>query len=154
MVSPQKAAEIAGVSRRTIMVAIENRALKASRNNRNHWQISDEDLQTWMAPRSQQAQPASLKPSDTPTDTITETDLIVALLEEQLKSAQAEAAGYREEIDRLKDEHLIQMAESAASFNERLTQRDGDYQQAMEMLREAQRPRGLWEWLTGARPKA
>lgn len=150
MRSPQKAAEIAGVSRRTIMVAIETKAMKASRNNRNHWQISDEDLQAWMASRSPQVKPT---PSDTSTDTTTEADLIVALMEEQLKSAQAEAAGYREEIARLQGEHAARMAETTAEFKERLAQRDGDYQQAMEMLKEAQRPRGLWEWLTGARPK-
>jgi len=51
MLTPAKAAKKAGVSRGTIMNALKNRDLKATRNNRNHWQIQDEDLSKWMAGR-------------------------------------------------------------------------------------------------------
>ena len=46
--SPQKAAGIAGVSRKTVMGAINGRKLKAKRNNRDYWIISKVDLKTWM----------------------------------------------------------------------------------------------------------
>ena len=46
--SPQKAAGIAGVSRKTVMGPINGRKLKAKRNNRDYWIISKVDLKTWM----------------------------------------------------------------------------------------------------------
>ena len=46
--SPQKAAGIAGVSRKTVMGAINGGKLKAKRNNRDYWIISKVDLKTWM----------------------------------------------------------------------------------------------------------
>lgn len=46
--SPAQAAHHAKVSRRTIMRAIESHELKATRNNRNHWKISIEDLDEWL----------------------------------------------------------------------------------------------------------
>jgi len=46
--SPQKAAGIAGVSRKTVMAAINGRKLKAKRNNRDYWIISKVDLKTWV----------------------------------------------------------------------------------------------------------
>jgi excisionase family DNA binding protein len=51
MHSPQKAAGIAGVSRKTIVDAINAKKLYASRNNRNHWVISENDLKAWMDSR-------------------------------------------------------------------------------------------------------
>ena len=51
MFSPQQAANKAGVSRRTVMSAIENMQLPAHRNNRNHWSIRPTDLANWMQER-------------------------------------------------------------------------------------------------------
>ena len=45
--SPAQAAQIANVSRRTIMRAIDILELKATRDNRNHWKIAPEDLHAW-----------------------------------------------------------------------------------------------------------
>lgn len=39
-----------GVSRRTIMRAIERRELLAQRDNRNHWRIDPSDLNAWATP--------------------------------------------------------------------------------------------------------
>jgi excisionase family DNA binding protein len=47
MLTPAKAAEIAGVSRTTIMKALKNHDLKAVRDNRNRWQIDSEELTRW-----------------------------------------------------------------------------------------------------------
>lgn len=51
MLTPAQAADIAKVSRPTIMAAISSHGLKAIRDNRNRWQIDPEDLQFWMQGR-------------------------------------------------------------------------------------------------------
>lgn len=136
MVSPQQAADRAGVSRRTIMVAIEGKSLKAHRNNRNHWQIAPEDLEAWIDGRGGKPAPAPPEVSDTRTEPTVE----VARLTEQLKSAE----------DRIADLEA-RLEKQDADFRERLARRDADYQQAMDLLKEAQRPRGLLEWLRGSK---
>lgn len=45
--SPAQAAQVAGVSRWTIMRAIKAKELKAIRDNRNHWQITPDALAQW-----------------------------------------------------------------------------------------------------------
>lgn len=45
--SPAQAAQAAGVSRWTVMRAIKSHDLRASRDNRNQWRISQEDLDQW-----------------------------------------------------------------------------------------------------------
>ena len=50
--TPQKAADRAGVSRGTIMNAINDKSLLAIRDNRNRWQISPEKLSEWMTGRT------------------------------------------------------------------------------------------------------
>ena len=47
--TPADAAQMAGVSRWAIMRAIKSHKLKAQRNNRNHWQIAQDDLTAWCA---------------------------------------------------------------------------------------------------------
>ena len=69
MYTPQKAAGIAGVSRKTVMDAINAQKLKATRNNRNHWVISEDDLKVWMDSRGVKLKPDTS--SDASSDTIT-----------------------------------------------------------------------------------
>lgn len=45
--SPAQAAQAAGVSRWTVMRAIKSHDLKAFRDNRSQWRISQEDLDQW-----------------------------------------------------------------------------------------------------------
>lgn len=45
--SPAQAAHLKGVSRRTIMRAIESHELQAFRDNRNHWKIDPQALDKW-----------------------------------------------------------------------------------------------------------
>ena len=47
--SPAQAAQSAKVSRWAVMRAINSHKLKAHRDNRNHWRISQEDLEAWCA---------------------------------------------------------------------------------------------------------
>ena len=46
--SPAQAAQLAKVSRRTIMRAIDNKELLAIRDNRNRWQITRQELEKWV----------------------------------------------------------------------------------------------------------
>lgn len=45
--SPAQAAQLKGVSRRTIMRAIKSHELRAFRDNRNHWKIDPQALDKW-----------------------------------------------------------------------------------------------------------
>jgi hypothetical protein len=81
MYSPQKSAEIAGVSRKTVMDAINAQKLKSKRNNRNYWVISEVDLKAWMDSRR-----VKLKP-DTSSKTITQLTLENKILAFQLKAS-------------------------------------------------------------------
>lgn len=56
MFSPQKAAEKANVTRKTVMNAIKALKLKAHRNNENNWVIHSEDLDQWIAEREKQGE--------------------------------------------------------------------------------------------------
>lgn len=47
--SPAQAAQTAGVSRWTIMRAINSQELQAVRDNRNQWRIAPDDLDRWRA---------------------------------------------------------------------------------------------------------
>lgn len=47
LLSPQQAADRAQVSRRTVMRAVEQQELPGRRDNRNRWNISQEDLDNW-----------------------------------------------------------------------------------------------------------
>lgn len=62
MLSPQQAADQVGVSRRTIMIAIEANELKATRNNKNHWKIRPEDLDEWLQERGSFRKPEPSSP--------------------------------------------------------------------------------------------
>jgi hypothetical protein len=64
MYSPQKAAGIAGVSRKTVMDAINAGKLKAKRNNKDYWVVSKVDLKTWMDSRRVKANKDDIKAQD------------------------------------------------------------------------------------------
>ena len=133
MISPQKAADQAGVSRRTVMVAIENRSLPAHRNNKNHWQISPEDLQRWIDERG--TSPDTKPDTSSGTTTETSTDSISI----QLVSLKVENADIRARLDAANDK--------VASLEGHLAKRDADYQSVLNLLTEAQRPKGILDWV-------
>lgn len=47
--SPAQAAQVADVSRWTIMRAIKSGDLQASRDNKNQWRIKSDDLNAWLS---------------------------------------------------------------------------------------------------------
>lgn len=130
MYSPQKAADIAGVSRTTIMSAIKSGKLLSKRNNRGHHRIGPEELNRWMEGRGGRRQ------TDTATATTTKTDTEAAVLREQLKASLKDADNLREQLERERELLERERAEKTELF---------------DLLKEAQRRRGLREILTGKR---
>jgi len=121
--SPQKAADIAGVSRTTIMSAIKAGKILSKKDNRGHHRIAPEELNRWIEGRGER------RLTGTVNATVTETVTEVAVLKEQLKASLKESDGLREVLNREQAE------------KDRL----------LDLLKEAQRRRGLWEILTGKR---
>jgi excisionase family DNA binding protein len=98
--SPAQAAQVAGVSRWTIMRAIKDHILLAKRDNRNHWSINPDDLDRWRLSTVRTVEAAHHL--HTPNDT-SEALMKVASLEaengqlrERLLEAQADRDAWRE----------------------------------------------------------
>lgn len=88
--SPAQAAQVAGVSRWTVMRAIKSHSLHASRDNRNQWRISQSDLDSWM---SHNVQLHITAPN-------VHTSQIIAQLREQLASEKSRADAAEADRDR------------------------------------------------------
>ena len=101
--TPAEAAQRAGVSRWAIMRAIKSHKLKAQRNNRNHWQIAEDDLVAWCAHSVRTAHPAHVDDSD---------ELRARLAGETARADAAERARDQAEADR---DHWRAMAENLAA---------------------------------------
>lgn len=95
MLTPNEAAKVAKVSRPTIMKAIADKVLRAIRDNKNRWQIADEDLQAWMKGRPQ-------------VDTVEAVNVHVDLHEAEVAGLRLELAGLRGEL-KGKDELIAQL---------------------------------------------
>lgn len=127
MLSPKKAADRVGVSRQTIMNAIGSKKLKAKRNNRSHWIIDPQDLEAWSEAREPVgATLGTAINTDTGTANLQHESIEIARLEERLRASE----------------------EKVSDLTRHLERRDVDYREAMELLREAQRP--LWSKLRDA----
>ena len=92
--SPAQAAQAASVSRWTIMRAIRNHEIKATRDNRNHWKIDPDELDRWSASTVRTVEVAH--PVHTPKDS-PETLAHVASLE-------AENSQLRERLSEIKED--------------------------------------------------
>lgn len=101
--SPAQAAQMKGVSRRTIMRAIEAYELKAFRDNRNHWKIDPQELDMWAD--AQWAPSGHVHPE---TPTMPSPDLTIPLA-----CAEAERDALREQLEQIKEDrdHWRRMAE-------------------------------------------
>lgn len=84
--SPAQAAQVAGVSRWSILRAIKSFKLKAKRDNRNGWRIAPDDLAEWCA-----AQGAHRVHDSADTQDTAQLDA-VAELRERLAEAERRAA--------------------------------------------------------------
>ena len=97
--SPAQAAHAVGVSRWTIMRAIKDQLLLASRDNRNHWCIYQEDLESWRASTVRTVEVAH--PVHTPNDNpemlvkVASLEAENAQLRERLQEAQADRDAWR-----------------------------------------------------------
>lgn len=96
--TPEHAAQVAKVSRWTILRAIKSQQLKARRDNRNRWQISPQDLDEWCAhtvrtPKIEAPAPDAAQADETPT-------LRAALAAETARADAAERARDQAEADR------------------------------------------------------
>ena len=102
MYSPQKSAEIAGVSRKTVMDAINAKKLNATRNNRNHWVISKDDLKAWMDTRGVKLKPDTS--SDASSDNITRLSVENSGLKAEVKAKDETITDLKVQRDDLKVE--------------------------------------------------
>lgn len=103
LISPAQAAQLKGVSRRTIMRAIEIHELQAFRDNRNHWKIDPQMLDMWA---DAQRAPSGHVHHDAPA--LPSPDLTVPLAR-----AEAERDALREQLEQIKEDrdHWRRMAE-------------------------------------------
>lgn len=88
--SPEQAAKRAGVSRRTLLRAVQLQELQAVRDNRNRWRVEVESLDVWAlrrVPSGQRPDPAQLP---------AQSDAEVVSLRVQLAGREAELHGVRE----------------------------------------------------------
>ena len=97
--TPAQAAAKAGLSRWSVMRAINSGKLKAIRDNRNQWQISQANLKAWLAATGRTVKAAHPEES-------------AALAEANARATAAERARDQAEADR---DHWQRMAEQLAS---------------------------------------
>lgn len=83
--TPQQAADRANVSRGTIMNAIKNGSLIAFRDNRNCWQIDDNELSKWLSLRTDIATGNSVNSDSQMPVPIDENVIRIAVLESELR---------------------------------------------------------------------
>lgn len=86
--TPEQAARRAGVSRRTVLRAVQAQELLAVRDNRNRWRIDVDNLDAWARPRAPIGQRAD--DAQAPAQ-----DAELAALRVQLAGREAELAGVR-----------------------------------------------------------
>lgn len=94
LISPAQAAEIIGVSRRTIMRAIEAHDLQAFRDNKNHWKIEMKALNQWKGTEHARSEHAHLEEPATSLQ-----DMAIAL-----GRAEAERDALREQLEQTKED--------------------------------------------------
>ncbi len=134
MLSPQQAADRAKVSRRTVMLAIQDKRLEAHRNNKNHWQIAPDELDRWLATRPD----TSHQKSDAPTEMTSDQSEAILHLRDKVDDLEKRVAELTQERD-----------EARADVKAERERADQAHKAIMEIAKEAQRKRSLWEILTG-----
>jgi excisionase family DNA binding protein len=112
--TPEQAAQVAKVSRWTILRAIKSQRLQARRDNRNRWQISPQDLAAWSAhtvhtPQIDAPAPDAAQADETPA-------LRAALAAETARADAAERARDQAEADRNQWRDMAQTLASRRGF--------------------------------------
>lgn len=94
LLSPEQAAKRAGVSRRTILRAVQRQELQAVRDNRNRWRVDGESLDAWAAAR---VLPTGQRPAMAPiAQAVAQSDAELLALRVQLAAREADLEGLRE----------------------------------------------------------
>jgi len=104
--TPNNAAAHVGVSRSAIMRALASKSLKATRNNRNRWQIELADLDAWAAGRPMSAT-SDRTVSDHDRDQVAEMARLEAengQLRERLDELREDRDAWRTQAERLASE--------------------------------------------------
>lgn len=107
--TPQQAADRANVSRGTIMNAIKERSLVAFRDNRNRWQIDDNELSKWLSARTGIDTGNSVNPDSQTPVPIDENIIRIAVLEAELRGKDQRIA----DLERDRDDWKAQAQELA-----------------------------------------
>lgn len=107
--TPQQAADRAGVSRGTIMNAIKDGSLIAFRDNRNRWQIDDNELLKWLSSRTGIDTGNSVNPDSQTPVPIDENVIRIAVLEAELRGKDQRIA----DLERDRDDWKAQAQELA-----------------------------------------
>lgn len=98
--SPAQAAQVSRKSRRTVLRAIDSGAIKAHRDNRNHWKIDAKSLSEWAD--AQGAHIAHAHPENTSAQIqIAQLETRVEMLAEQLEQVKADRDVWRETVKKL-----------------------------------------------------
>lgn len=151
MLSPQKAADKAGVSRATITNAIKSERLRARRGNEGRWLISPEALEAWMTdrPTVSKSDTDDVKPlTDGDVRLLTEVAVLRSQNEELRSQLLKVETKSEEEITRLR-EQLTKVETKAEAEKEelkkQLMEEKADRRTLQDRLNEAPRRRSLRE---------
>jgi excisionase family DNA binding protein len=102
--TPQQAADKARVSRGTIMNAIKDKSLFATRDNQNHWKIDTDNLAEWVANRSVTDSDNTDITVSRPSTSVDGNAMRIAVLEVEIKAKDQRIADLEQERDtRLSD---------------------------------------------------
>ena len=107
--TPQQAADRANVSRGTIMNAIKDGNLTALRDNRNRWQINDNELSKWLSARTSNDTGNRVNPDRQTPVPIDENVIRIAVLEAELRGKDQRIA----DLERDRDDWKAQAQELA-----------------------------------------
>lgn len=107
--TPQQASDRANVSRGTIMNAIKNGSLIALRDNRNRWQIDDNELLKWLLLRTSTDTGSSVNSNSQTPVPINENLIRIAVLEAELRGKDQRIA----DLERDRDDWKAQAQELA-----------------------------------------
>lgn len=110
--SPAQAAQRSGVSRWTIMRAIQSSEIEALRDNRNHWRINEKSLDDWCSARGAHTVAAQVDAQpEAQVDLvqsvrIAELEVETKLLRQQIEDLKDDRDAWRHQAERLSEPRL------------------------------------------------
>lgn len=101
--SPAQAAQVADVSRWTIMRAIKSHDLQAFRDNKNQWRIKNDDLNAWLSAHPAQCAHTVQEEVDAPPDLIAQDTLELVRVKAELEAEKKLRATIEADRDHWRD---------------------------------------------------